>query len=95
VGLAGLEVATAEVAATDVAGAGCAVGAEAEAEAGTGTEGEGRCGGSGFADTDSSKDCEAGFGFRARFTDELSQKEILVVPLGCRTVCRCRGHCPR
>src|SRR5580704_11563626 len=99
VGLAGLEVATAEVVAAEVAGAGCAVGSraetEAEAEAGTGTEAEGGCGASGFADTDSSKDCDAGFGFRARFTDEFSQKEILTVPSGCRTVCRCRGHWPR
>ena len=94
-GMAGAEVATAEVAATEVVGAGCAVGTGAEAEDGTGTETEGGCGVSGFADTDSSKDCDAGFGFRARFTDEFNQKEILAEPSGCRTVCRCKGHCPR
>ena len=63
-------VATAGVSAAAVAGAGGAVGAKAERG----------CGASGFAATESSKDCDAGFGFRARFTDEFNQNEILAVP---------------
>lgn len=57
--------------------------------------GEGSSGGSEFAVADSSMDFRGGAGFRARFVDEFSQKEILAVPLACRTVCRCNGHCPR
>ena len=86
-GLAGAEIAASEVAATDVTGAG--------GDTGDGIEAERGCAAGGFADTDNSKDCDAGFGFRARFTDEFNQKEILAVPSGCRTVCRCKGHWPR
>jgi hypothetical protein len=70
-----------------VADAGCGIDAGAEAERG--------CGDSDFADADSSRDLGGGPGFRARFTDEFNQKEILAVPSACRTVCRCNGHCPR
>jgi hypothetical protein len=73
------------VADKEVADAGCGV--DAGAERG--------CGASDFADADSSKDFDAGSGFRARFADEFNQKEIFAVPSDCRTVCRCNGHCPR
>jgi hypothetical protein len=62
---------------------------------GVGVEPERGCGGAGFADAESSKDCDGGLGFRARFSDEFSQKEILALPSGCRMVCRCKGHWPR
>src|SRR5580704_10672360 len=67
--------------------AGCGVAAGAEAACG--------CGASGFTEADSSKVLDGGAGFRARFTEEFNQKEILAVPSLCRTVCRCNGHCPR
>jgi hypothetical protein len=86
-GVAGDGSAAAEVADTDFAGADC--------DTGDGAEEEGGRGAGGFADADSSKDCDAGFGFRARFSEEFNQKEILAVPSGFRTVCRCNGHCPR
>ena len=70
-----------------VAAAVCGVTAGAEAVRG--------CGASDFADADSSKAFDGGAGFRARFTEEFNQKEILAVPSLCRTVCRCNGHCPR
>src|SRR6476660_8754463 len=65
-----------------VADAGCGVDAGAEAERG--------CGDSDFADADSSRDLGSGPGFRARFTDEFNQKEILALPSARRTVCRCK-----
>jgi len=89
-GLATAGVGTADVADEDIV-------AGAVWDSGVGTEAESECGcaAGGFADTDSSNDCDAGFGFRARLTEEFSQKEILAVPSGCRTVCKCNGHCPR
>jgi hypothetical protein len=80
-------VAGAGVAGAAVAAGGGGAGARAEAARG--------CGASDFADADSSKALEGGAGFRARFTDEFNQNEILAVPSLCRTVCRCNGHWPR
>ena len=67
-----------------VAAAGCGISAGAEAVRG--------CGALDFADADSSKAFDCGAGFRARFSDEFNQNEILVVPSLCRAVCRCNGH---
>src|SRR5277367_3731624 len=80
-------VADAGAAGAAIAASGCGVATEAEALCG--------CNASDFADADSSKALDGGAGFRARFTDEFNQNEILVVPSLFATVCRCKGHCPR
>jgi hypothetical protein len=77
--------------------AGCDVGVDVDAgaDADVGAEAERGCGDSDFTDADSSRVFVGGPGFRARFADEFNQKEILVAPSACRTVCKCNGHCPR